>query len=46
MVGPNLAFKLMDVVLVPLDNVDSTKVDGAGLAGVVVSIDKETQQFG
>jgi hypothetical protein len=38
--SPELAFKLMDVVLVPLDDVDRTKVDGACLAGVVVSIDK------
>ena len=37
--SPNLAFKLMDVVLVPLDDVDRTKVDGPGIAGVIVSID-------
>ncbi len=33
--------KLGDVVLVPLDNVDRTKVDGASLVGVIVSINKE-----
>ena len=31
----------MDVVLISLDNVDRTKVDGACLAGAVVSINKE-----
>ena len=38
--SPTQAFKLMDVVLVPLDDVDRTKVDGPGIAGVIVSIDK------
>ncbi len=35
-------FKTGDVVLVPLDNVDRTKVDGANLAGIVVSVSKLT----
>jgi hypothetical protein len=30
-----------DVVLIPLDNVDCTKVDGANLAGVIVSMNKD-----
>ncbi len=34
-------FKLGDVVLVPLDDVDRTKVDGASLVGVIVSINKD-----
>jgi hypothetical protein len=29
-------------VLIPLDDVDRTKIDGANLAGVVVSINKNT----
>jgi hypothetical protein len=29
-------FKVGDIVLVPLDNVDRTKVDRAGIVGVVV----------
>ncbi len=33
---PNLAFKLVDVVLITLDDVDHTKVDGASLAGFIV----------
>jgi len=37
---PSLVFKVGDVVLVPLDAVDCTKVDGGSLAGVVVSINK------
>ncbi len=39
--SPNLSFKLGDVVLVPLDDVDRTKVDGASLVGVIVSINKD-----
>ena len=38
--SPSLVFKLGDVVLIPLDDVDRTKVDGANLAGVVVSMSK------
>ena len=38
--SPTLVFKLGDVVLVPLDDVDCTKVDGANLLGVVVTINK------
>jgi len=38
--SPSLVFKCGDVVLVPLDDVDRTKVDGANLAGVVVSMSK------
>jgi hypothetical protein len=38
---PPLVFKLRDVVLIPLDNVDRTKVDGANLAGCVVAINKD-----
>jgi hypothetical protein len=38
--SPGLVFKNGDVVLVPLDDVDCTKVDGANLAGVVVLINK------
>ena len=37
---PSLVFKLGDVVLVPLDAVDCTKVDGGNLVGVAVSINK------
>jgi hypothetical protein len=37
---PSLVFKLGDVVLVPHDAVDCTKVDGDNLAGVVVLINK------
>ncbi len=37
---PSLVFKLGDVVLVPLDAVNCTKVDGGNLAGVVVLINK------
>jgi hypothetical protein len=36
----SLVFKLGDVVLVPLDAVDCTKVDGGNLVGVVVLINK------
>ncbi len=39
--SPHLTFKLGDVVLVPLDNVDRTKVYGASLVGVIVSINKD-----
>ena len=38
--SPSLVFKLGDVVLIPLDDVDRTKVDGANLAGVVVLMSK------
>jgi hypothetical protein len=41
MSSPNLTFKLGDVVLVPSDNFDRTKVDGASLVGVIVSINKD-----
>ncbi len=34
--SPGLVFNMVDVVLVPLDNVDCTKVDGANLAGIIV----------
>jgi hypothetical protein len=34
-------FKLRDVLLIPLDNVDCTKVDSATLASVIVSINKD-----
>jgi hypothetical protein len=34
-------FKLGDIVLVPLDTVDRTKVDGAGIVGVVVESNKK-----
>ena len=37
---PTQVFKQGDLVLVPLNDVDCTKVDGANLAGVVVSISK------
>ncbi len=39
--SPSQVFKLGDVVLIPLDDVDCTKVDGANLAGVVVLINKD-----
>ena len=38
--SPSLVFKLGDVVLIPLDDVDRTKVDGANLVGVVVLMSK------
>jgi hypothetical protein len=38
--NPTLVFKLGDIVMVPLDDVDRTKVDGANLIGVVVTINK------
>ena len=37
---PQLLIKKGDVVLVPLDDVDRTKVDGGNLCGVVVSVNK------
>ncbi len=37
----NLSFKLRDVVLILLDDVDQTKVDNASLVGVIVSINKD-----
>jgi hypothetical protein len=39
--SPSQVFKLGDVVLIPLDNVNRSKVDGANLAGVVVLINKD-----
>jgi hypothetical protein len=39
--SPQLVFKVGDVVLIPLDDVNRTKVDGANLAGVVVLINKD-----
>jgi hypothetical protein len=38
--SPQLLIKKGNVVLVPLDDVDRTKVDGGNLSGVVVSINK------
>jgi hypothetical protein len=38
--SPQLLIKKGDVVLVPLDDVDRTKVDGGNLSGVVVSVNK------
>ena len=38
--SPQLLIKQGDVVLVPLDDVDRTKVDGGNLCGVVVSVNK------
>ncbi len=38
--SPTSSLKLGDIVLVPLDDVDCTKVDGKNLVGVIVSIDK------
>jgi hypothetical protein len=40
--SPQLLIKKGDVVLVPLDDVDRTKVDGGNLCGVVVSVNKAT----
>jgi hypothetical protein len=40
MKSPQLLIKRGDVVLVPLDDVDRTKVDGGNLCGVVVSVNK------
>jgi hypothetical protein len=39
--SPELVIKTGDVVLVPLDDVDRTKVDPGNLIGVVVSTDKK-----
>jgi hypothetical protein len=39
--SPGLVFKMGDVVLIQLDNVDCTKVDGAKLVGVIVSMNKD-----
>jgi hypothetical protein len=39
--SPTSALTLGDVVLVPLDEVDRTKVDGGNLVGVIVSINKD-----
>jgi hypothetical protein len=39
--SPQLVFKVGDVVLIPLNDVDRTKVDGANLAGVAVLINKD-----
>jgi hypothetical protein len=41
MKSPGLVFKNGDVVLVSLDDVDHTKVEGTNLAGVVVLINKD-----
>jgi hypothetical protein len=38
---PEFVMNLGDVVLVPLDDVDWTKVDGGNLRGVVVAINKD-----
>ena len=38
---PSQVFKCGDIVLIPLDDVDRTKVDGANLAGVIVLINKD-----
>ena len=38
---PTSSLKLGDVVLVPLSDVDCTKVDGKTLAGVIVTINKD-----
>ena len=38
--SPQMLIKRGDVVLVPLDDVDRTKVDGGNLCGVVVSVNK------
>jgi hypothetical protein len=39
--SPELIFKPGDVVLVPLDDVDRTKVDGGNICDIVVTIDKK-----
>ncbi len=39
--SPNLSFKIGDVVLVPLDNIYRTKVNGVSLVGVIVSVNKD-----
>ena len=39
--SPTSSLKLGDVVLVPLSDVDCTKVDGKSLAGVIVTISKD-----
>ena len=39
--SPTSKITLGDVVLVPLDGVDRTKVDGGSLVGVIVSINKD-----
>jgi len=38
--SPSLVFKLGDVVLAPLDDVDRTKVDRANILGVIVTMTK------
>jgi hypothetical protein len=38
--SPHLLIKKGDIVLVPLDDVDRTKVDGGNLCGVFVSVNK------
>ena len=40
--SPDLVVKVGDVVLVPLDDVDRTKVDGGNLCGVVVSMNQNS----
>jgi hypothetical protein len=39
--SPIQVFKCGDVVLIPLDDVNRTKADGANLAGVIVLINKD-----
>jgi ribosomal protein S17 len=39
--SPTSSLKLGDIVLVPLSDVDCTKVDGKTIAGVIVSINKD-----
>ncbi len=43
--SPSASFKLGGVVLIPLDNVDHTKVNGANLVGVIVSINKAKSSY-
>jgi hypothetical protein len=43
--APQLSIKKGDVVLVPLDDVDHTKVDGANICGVVVSVNKRNSSW-
>jgi hypothetical protein len=39
---PTSSLKVGDIILVPLNDVDCTKVDGKNLVGVIVLIDKNT----
>jgi len=43
--SPQLLIKKGDIVLVPLDDVDRTKVDGGNLSGVVVSVNKSNSSY-